>query len=183
MRPPSDLLSRFSGRVYRQTGVDIPAFPPDRPASASARYHRAGESWPLYAALDAPTVWAEWSVVTRGAIRPEDETRCLWELDVNDLPVLDLRVPDVREAMGVSEEELTGPRERAQQLGRRARRMGALGIVAPSAAHRGHWSLVVFRGGFQAVMPVGSREQHPEPLEGRSTPAGPALDGGRARLS
>ncbi len=113
--------------------------------------------------LDAPTAWAEWSAATRGAVRPEDELRCLWELEISDLPVLDLRVPAVREALGVTEEELTGPRERAQQLGRRARRMGALGIVAPSAARQGYWSLVVFPAGFDALGTVGSREQHPEP--------------------
>ena len=156
-------MTRFSGRVFRQTGVDIPAFPPDRPASSSARYHRAGDPWPLYAALDAPTVWAEWSGATRGAISPEDETRCLWELEVRDLPVLDLRDAGVREALDITVADLVGARDRPQQLGRRARRMGALGIVAPSAARAGHWSLVVLPAGFGSVSAVDSHAQHPEP--------------------
>jgi hypothetical protein len=108
-------------------------------------------------------VWAEWSAATRGAIRPEDETRCLWELDVRDLPVLDLRLATVREALGVSEADLTGARDRPQQLARRARRMGALGIVAPSAARAGQSSLVVFPTGFASVSVAGSEARHPEP--------------------
>jgi hypothetical protein len=77
--------------------------------------------------------------------------------------VLDLRLPTVREALGVSEAELTGARDRPQQFARRARRMGARGIVAPSAAHSGHWSLVVFPAGFASVSVAGSGARHPEP--------------------
>jgi hypothetical protein len=82
---------------------------------------------------------------------------------VRDLPVLDLRDAAVREALGLGDADLTGARDRPQQVARRARRMGALGIVAPSAARAGHWSLVVFPGGFASVSAVGSRALHPEP--------------------
>jgi hypothetical protein len=82
---------------------------------------------------------------------------------VHDLPVLDLRDAAVRDSLAITESDLVGARDRPQQLGRRARRMGAMGIVGPSAAHAGHWSLVVFPAGFASVSAVGSRAQHPEP--------------------
>ncbi len=149
--------------MHRQTGLDTPAFPPDRPAPTEGRYHQPGEAWPLYASLEPATVWAEWSAATRGAIDPASERRRLWRLDANALAVVDLRRPDVAVELGVKLEDLTGARSRAQALATRARKAGAQGMIVPSAAQSGAWNLVVFPDGFSQVKAAGSRVTNPRP--------------------
>lgn len=149
--------------MHRQTGLDIPAFPPDRPAPGEARCHRAGDPWPLYASLDAETAWAEWSAATRGEVDPSGERRRLWRLEVTELDVVDLRREETRRELRVDLAALTGPRDRAQGLARRARRLGAKGMVLPSAAYPDHWNLVVFPAGFGKVRVAGSTATQPKP--------------------
>jgi RES domain-containing protein len=149
--------------VHRQTGVETPALPPNRPAPTGGRYHRPGEPWPLYASLDADTVWSEWSAATRGAIDPHDERRRLWRISVTDLPVVDLRRGDAVSELDVDLATLTGARSRAHGLAARARDVGAQGMVVPSAAREGGWNLVVFPTGFVHVRAAGSRAMHPRP--------------------
>jgi RES domain-containing protein len=143
--------------------VDTPAFPPDRPAPTEGRYHRPGDPWPLYASLEPATVWAEWQAATRGAIDPADERRRLWRLAVTDLPVLDLRRPGLADELAIRTSQLTGARSRAHRLAARARELGALGMIVPSAARDGAWNLVVFPAGFARVRTAGSRATHPRP--------------------
>ena len=142
--------------MHRQTGLDVPAFPPDRPAPTEARYHRRGEPWPLYASFEPETAWAEWRAASGGAVRPAGERRRLWRLDVDGLRVLDLRRPAVRRELGVELDDLVGPRATAQQLGVRARALGAEGLVVPSAARDGHWNLVAFPMAFAKLRVRGS---------------------------
>jgi RES domain-containing protein len=143
--------------------VGIPCLPPARPAPAGGRYHRAGEPWPLYASLEPTTAWAEWRAATGGAVDPATERRRLWRVDVRDLAVLDLRLHVARAAVGVELADLVGPREACQELAREARRLGADGIVVPSAARDRAWNLVVFPSGLGAVRPAGSRVRSPAP--------------------
>jgi hypothetical protein len=108
-------------------------------------------------------VWAEWSAATRGAIDPSSERRRLWRIDVRSLPVLDLRRPKLADDLGIALGELTGARTRAHDLAERARGLGALGMVVPSAARDGGWNLVVFPPGFAALRTAGSRAMNPRP--------------------
>lgn len=149
--------------MHRQTGVGIPALPPDRPAPTPARWHRAGDPWPLYASLEPATAWAEWSGATGGAIDPDDETRRLWTLDVEQLPVVDLRDPASRDALGIELGSLTGEWDATQALAARLGALGAQGAVVPSAARRDAWNLVVFPAGFRHVIVRGGRTMHPAP--------------------
>ncbi|MBA2632182.1 MAG: RES family NAD+ phosphorylase [Chloroflexi bacterium] len=157
------MLSTFSGGVHRQTGLDMPALPPDRPAAVEARCHRAGDPWPLYASLEVETVWAEWSAATRGAVDPSTERRRLWRLHVAGLNVVDLRRSEARKQLDVDLDRITGPRGVAQDLAARARDLGADGLVLPSAAHPEHWNLVVFPPAFSKLRVLGSRATHPRP--------------------
>jgi RES domain-containing protein len=143
--------------------VDIPAFPPARPAPAPARWHRAGDPWPLYATLEPGTAWAEWQAATGGAIDPADERRRLWTLDVDRLPVVDLRDAVTRTALGVKPGDLDDGWGAPQELVTRLRATGAHGVVVPSAARPGHWNLVVFPDGFARVAVRAGRAMHPAP--------------------
>jgi len=138
-------------------------FPPERPAPTEGRYHRPGEPWPLYASLEPATAWAEWRAATNGAIDPADERRRLWRLEARRLPVIDLRRAGLAEELGVRLDRLTGPRARAHGLARRARDLGADGMIVPSAARPGAWNLVVFPDGFGRIAAAGSRAMHPRP--------------------
>ena len=150
--------------MHRQTGLDTPAFPPDRPAPTEGRYHQPGEPWPLYASLEPVTAWAEWSAATRGAIDPASERRRLWRLKANVLPVVDLRRPGVAAELEVNLDDLTGARSRAAHaLAARARGAGAQGMIVPSAAQAGAWNLIVFPDGFSRVKAAGSRAMNPRP--------------------
>ncbi len=98
-----------------------------------------------------------------GSIEPDAERRRLWTIQVRDLPVLDLRRSEVAAELGISLAALTGARSRAHALGSRARSLGAMGMVVPSAAHDGAWNLVVFPSGFGRLRATGSRATHPRP--------------------
>jgi RES domain-containing protein len=149
--------------VHRQTGIDRPALPPDRPAPVDGRYHRAGDPWPVYASLEPATAWAEWRSSSGGAIDPARERRRLWRIEVSDLAVLDLRRDDAAAALEIERDALRGPREIAQPVAERARRLGADGMIVPSAADPDGWNLVVFRSGFERLRTAGSRVTHPRP--------------------
>jgi hypothetical protein len=82
---------------------------------------------------------------------------------VRDLPVVDLRRDEARTELGVDLDGLTGARARAHGLARRARDLGAEGLVVPSAALRDAWNLVVFPAGFGRVRTTGSRAMQPRP--------------------
>ena len=140
--------------------------PPMQPAPHAGRYHRPGDPWPLYAALDRDTMWAEWSHATGGAVAPADDPRWVCVLDV-DLRVLDLRDPAVRRALRVSEEQLTGdwapdaPNPATLRVAAAARELGVDAAVVPSAAREGGWNLVVLPGGFDRVRTSRRRREVP----------------------
>ena len=77
--------------------------------------------------------------------------------------MLDLRRVEVRAELDVSLDTLTGPRSRAHGLARRARTLGAEGMLVPSAARDGAWNLVVFPEGFGRLRITGSRATNPRP--------------------
>jgi RES domain len=77
--------------------------------------------------------------------------------------VLDLRRSEVVAELDIALDSLTGPRPRAHGLARRARSLGADGMIVPSAAHDGAWNLVVFPAGFARLRIAGSRATIPRP--------------------
>ncbi len=137
-----------------------------QPAPHAGRYHRVGDPWPLYAALDRETMWAEWSHATGGAVSPDDDPRWVCALDV-DLRVLDLRDPAVRRALRVSEAQLTADwapdaaNPATMRVAAAARELGVDAVVAPSAARDGGWNLVVLPGAFDRVRLARRRREVP----------------------
>ena len=85
------------------------------------------------------------------------------------MSVIDLRRSVAREQLDVDLGALMGPRRAAQDLAARARDLGADGLILPSAAHAGHWNLVVFPDAFPRVRVVGSTTSRPRPPGQRLT--------------
>lgn len=142
--------------------------PPLQPAPHAGRYHRPGDPWPLYAALDRETMWAEWAHATADAVAAEDDPRWVCGLDV-DLRVLDLRDPATRRALRVSQAQLVGdwapdaPNAAAMRVARAARELGVDGMVVPSAARDGGWNLAVLPHAFDRVRMTRRRRETPRP--------------------
>jgi RES domain-containing protein len=142
--------------------------PPIQPAPHPGRYHRVGDPWPLYGAIEESTVWAEWSRATDGGVAPEDDPRwlCVFEAD---LRVLDLRRPEVLEALEVSEQDVVGdwapdaPNLACLRVAAAATIAGADAIVVPSAALPGGWNLAVLPGGFARLRRLTRRQRRPAP--------------------
>lgn len=142
--------------------------PPHEPAPHAGRYHVAGGPWPLYGALDEPTVWAEWARATSGGVRPEDDPRSLCRFTV-DLQLIDLRDPRVRNALGVTIEALvadwtdSSPNQACLIVARRAAELGADGFVVPSAARSGAWCIHVMPSAFPKLRTARRRAAIPAP--------------------
>jgi RES domain-containing protein len=89
--------------------------------------------------------------------------------------VIDLRRSEAREELGVDLDTITGARRAAQELAARARDLGSDGLILPSAAHAGHWNLVVFPTAFPKVRVAGStatRSRRPGQLLSRPASGG-----------
>lgn len=162
-------MRRLRGSALRQTGLRVPACtPPDEPAPHPGRYHRSGDPWPLYAALDEATLWAEWARATGGAVAPTDDPRWVCDLEL-DLEVLDLRSARTRRALSVAISDLTGPwspdlpNDACLRVAAAAREMGVDGFVVPSAARPGGWNLAVLPLAFERVRVARRHRETPRP--------------------
>ena len=141
-----------------QTAIRVPGcLPPEQPAPHPGRYHGAGDPWPLYAALERDTMWAEWAHASDAPRRPDDDPRWVCELDV-DLTVLDLRgagyAPSAASGLAGADRSVVAGRPRIATPGRVARAAAELGVdgaIVPSAAAEGGWNLVVLPRAFERV--------------------------------
>jgi RES domain-containing protein len=116
------------------------------PAVGPGRYHRAGGPGAWYASTTELAAWAELlRHHTAPDLSPFEVRRRIGRARVEDLRVLDLTDPRVRETLGLAETDLTSDDlGRCQALGDAARDAGFEGILAPSAALAGESILVVF---------------------------------------
>lgn len=155
--------------MYRQTALGVPECrPPIQPAPHPGRYHLAGDPWPMYGSLDESTVWAEWSQATGGAVAPEDDPRWLCVFDA-DLIVLDLRRPEVLDALDVDVDALNAPwapgspNRDCLRVSVAAKVAGAEAIVVPSAAAPSAWNLDVLSSGLHGLRRLSRTRTTPEP--------------------
>lgn len=132
-------------------------------ARGDGRYHRALGPNTWYASSTERGAWAELLRHHESPdISPFEVRRRIGRAGVHALAVLDLTDPDVRQTIGVTEDELRGDDlTLCQQLADAARAAGFEGILAPSAALRGEHTLAVFVDSLDKVREEHSRIQRP----------------------
>lgn len=166
--PASTTVQRprvISGTFWRNTAPARDALQLPPRARAGARYHRRGQRPPLYAASDRDASWGELFRHTDPAVvSPFEIRRRMSELTVDELPILDLTDPSVRQAVGVTEAEL-----RSNDY-RHCRRVADLvwsdpehygGILGPSAAKPGEQTLAVSQEWLDRIAVEAHRTQTP----------------------
>jgi RES domain-containing protein len=117
------------------------------PEPADGRWQRGSIVTALYLADSAETTWAEWMRATAELGVPPDRRlpRAVWHLRVDVPRVVDLTDPELLRALGISSLRPTRRDwSRMQPVGESLWLAGARGLIAPSAAHRGHRVLVLF---------------------------------------
>jgi RES domain-containing protein len=151
----------FSGRVWRQCAPTRRLLDLASPAAGPGRYHRAGDDGAWYASMTEHGAWAElFRHHTSTELSPFEVRRRIGRARVENLRVLDLTDPRVRETLGVTDDDLIGDDlTRCQALGEAARAAGFEGVLAPSAALAGEVILVVFPSGTPKLTEEQSRVQ------------------------
>jgi RES domain-containing protein len=126
------------------------------PAEFDARFTVQGGPGVWYASSQEQAAWAElFRHFTGLGIDPFEVLRRAGAARVEDLSVLDLTDPAVREAVGLVEADLLGDGySRTQQIALAAVAAGFDGILAPSAALPGRTTLAVFPRGMAKVSAV-----------------------------
>jgi RES domain-containing protein len=153
----------FSGRVWRQCAPTRGLLDVASPAAGPGRYHRVGDPGAWYASTTERGAWAELFRHHTGTdLSPFEIRRRIGRARVESLRVLDLTDPQVREALVLTEADLTADDlTRCQALGDAARAAGFQGILAPSAALAGEIILAVFPPAIAKVAEEHSRVQRP----------------------
>ncbi len=149
--------------VWRQTRPRNSLLDFDDPTPYEGRYNQTGDPGVWYASSTERGAWAElfrhWG---QGEISPFEVRRRVGRAKVTDLAVLDLTDPQVRDQLGVTNEELVSDDlSRCQELATEAREAGFEGILAPSAALDGEITLAVFASAMGKVDAEHSRVQRP----------------------
>jgi RES domain-containing protein len=149
--------------VWRQTRPRNALLDFESPAHYEGRYHEIGDTGVWYGSSTERGAWAElfrhWG---EEGISPFEVRRRVGRAKVTDLAVLDLTDPQVRDRLGVTDEELVSDDlSRCQELATEAREAGFDGILAPSAALAGDITLGVFASAMGKVDAEHSRIQRP----------------------
>lgn len=141
--PPHVAL--VESRAFRATSYDVPL----RVAAnrRSGRWNVAGVGTVQYLCLDAEAPFAE--KLRHENLRTEAEvatySATLWELRINEGVVVDYRSFDRAEAAGFPPEALVDDdHSRCQEEAARLVRLGARGVLSPSAALPGSVNLTLF---------------------------------------
>lgn len=157
---------RINGRFWHQGSPRRPVESFADPARGDGRYHVAEGPGVWYASNQEQAAWAElFRHFLDDEVDPFEVRRRIGAVTVTNLDVLDLTSPAVRDALGVTQDELTGDEYTATRaIAAAARDAGFDGLLAPSAALPGRATLVVFsRGMAHVVVASPSRVRQPPP--------------------
>lgn len=143
---------RLSGAwsAYRQTATDTAplyhAAGEPTPSQRAGRWHRQGEGYAQYLALEAPGAWCELIRFEniRANARAVEYSRKLWQIYVEEAEIADLSTFDHYEKCGLNPRLAVAAHEPCQELADELREAGYRGLLSPSAALPGATNLTLF---------------------------------------
>lgn len=155
---------------YRQTSPDwaplYHAAGEPLPSQSSGRWHRVGEGYAQYMALEPLGAWAELVRYEgiRGEARAAAYRRNLWLVFVREHDLADLSTFDRYAECGLHPRLAVGEHTASQVLADELRAAGYRGVLSPSAALVGATNLTLFGPRFEKVM-LGGLElwRNPQP--------------------
>lgn len=141
------------------------------PSQGDARWHRQGEGYAQYMALEPLGAWAELVRYEgiRGNGRADQYRRKLWLMFVREHDIADLSTFDHYDACGLDPRIAVGPHPDAQNLADELRAAGFRGVLSPSAALVGATNLTLFGERFEKVL-LGGLATWPNPQPGVRVP-------------
>lgn len=145
--------------LYHAAGEPVPSQPP-------GRWHREGEDYAQYMALEPLGAWAELVryEAIRGGTRAEQYRRRLWWLLVRERDVADLSTFQRYADCGLDPRLAVGSHEASQALADELRAAGYRGLASPSAALCGATNLTLFGERYEKVLLGGLSEwDNPQP--------------------
>lgn len=123
-------------------------------SQSSGRWHRQGESYAQYMALEPLAAWAELVRYEhiRGNTRAVQYRRNLWLIVVRERDIADLSSFDHYDACGLDPQIAVASHAASQALADELRAAGYRGILSPSAALVGATNLTLFGERFERVL-------------------------------
>lgn len=157
--------------LYHAAGEPVPSQP-------SARWHRQGEGYAQYLALEPLGAWAELVRYEgiRGNARAAAYRRRLWLVFVREHDIADLSSFDRYHACGLDPRLAVGDHADSQILADELRAAGFRGLLSPSAALVGATNLTLFGPRFEKVM-LGGLESWPNPQPQTRVPCSLVVEG------
>ena len=148
------------------------------PSQSSGRWHRQGEGYAQYMAVEPLGAWAELVRYEhiRGHTRAEQYRRKLWLLFVREHDIADLSTFDHYDAAGLGPRVAVGAHTNSQDLADELRAAGYRGVLSPSAALVGATNLTLFGERFERPR-LGGLATWSNPKPGVFVPCSLAADG------
>lgn len=145
-------------RAFRQVAVDtaplVHAAGEPVPSQRSGRWHREGDGYAQYLALQPPGAWSELIRYERirAKARAAEYVRRLWMVLVEEADVADLSSFDAYVTCGLDPRIAVGAHDASQALADELRDAGYRGVLSPSAALPGTTNLTLFGERYEKVL-------------------------------
>ena len=148
------------------------------PSQNDARWHRQGEGYAQYMALEPLGAWAELVRYEgiRGNARADEYRRKLWLMFAREHDIADLCTFAHYAACGLDPRVAVGPHADAQELADELRAAGFRGVLSPSAALVGATNLTLFGERFEKVL-LGGLATWPNPKPDLRVPCSLVVEG------
>jgi len=169
-------------RCFRQVAPDWPplyhAAGEPSPSQRSARWHRLGEGYAQYLALEPMGAWAELVRFEgiRGGTRAAQYRRRLWLVFVREREIADLSTFSRWADCGLDPRDAVGDHAACQAIADDLRAAGYRGVLSPSAALAGATNLTLFGPRYEKVL-LGGLEEWDNPNPELRLPCSLAAEG------
>lgn len=148
------------------------------PSQSDARWHRLGEGYAQYMALEPLGAWAELVRYEgiRGNARANEYRRELWLMFVREDDIADLSTFGHYDACGLDPRLAVGKHTESQKLADELRDAGFRGVLSPSAALVGATNLTLFGARYEKVL-LGGLDRWPNPQPELRVPCSLVVEG------